>query len=180
MPELPLLLAIQQDLIVTLVEAAEHVAPERQIRLLAVSQESQHPDRVMLCHPGFGMQGAMVFIGDLEVLAYRGLILLAAAGTIEGLYHITLLPEAYAYYGEIKHPSSPNVRAAVRGVTASALERATRARYVLEHAAAIYGSAAIPAHISIELEDKRAEIARLQQRLAALDAAGDQETPPAA
>lgn len=169
MPELPLLLPVQQELLIAMVEATESVPPERQA-YFTIQRIAEGPSgrSTFLRHPGFA-QSIPVFLGDLEVLADRRLLLFT-----EGRSHMTLLPEAYAYYGEIKQPPPPTVRAAVRGVTVSALAQATRALYVFEHAAAIYGSAELPAHIAIQMENKRKEIDQLKARLAALDAADNE------
>ena len=49
------------------------------------------------------------------------------------------------------------------------LKRAIRARRVLEHTAAAYGSITLPPQVVIELEDKKDEIKLLEQRLNELD-----------
>ncbi|MEW5869568.1 MAG: ATP-binding protein [Chloroflexota bacterium] len=50
-----------------------------------------------------------------------------------------------------------------------ALERARQSLAILEEQAAAYTALTIPAHLKIELEDKRAEVAALEARLAALE-----------
>jgi len=57
------------------------------------------------------------------------------------------------------------------------LARARRALHILEEKAAGFGSIYVPAHLQIELEDKRAEIAKLESYLAQLES-GQIDTLP--
>jgi hypothetical protein len=167
MPESALLLPVQQALLIDLVEAAERVPPTQRAYFIAYRHQGDNTENAFLTHPGLDGGHRNIFFGDLETLAHNDLVLLN--GEAKRSYEVTVLPEAYLHYGAIKQPTSPEVRAAVREVAAGALVRARRALHVLERTAAGYGSIHVPPHIAIELEDKRAEITELEQRLKDLD-----------
>jgi hypothetical protein len=163
MPELPLLLPIQKALLIDLVEAAERMPSTQRAHFIAYRRQGDDTETTALAHPGLESGHKSIFFGDLRTLAHNGLLLLDRQA--EKSYEITLLPEAYLQYGAIKQPTSPEVRTAVREVVAGTLARARRALRVFERTAAAYGSVSLPPHVAIELEDKRVEVAELEQRL---------------
>ena len=163
MPDLALLLPVQKVLLAEMVEAAERLAPEQRTHFRAFRYVGRDKELTALSHPGLAQSRSYVFFGDLKVFAHFGLVLLSHMG--KNGYEIVLLPQAYLYYGTIKQPTLPEVRVAVRDVIAATLQRARRELYVLERAAATYGSESVPAQVAIELEQKRLEAAELKQRL---------------
>jgi hypothetical protein len=167
MPQLPLLLPAQKELLIYLVEIAERAPKDRREHFRIYYDDSQGKETLSFRHPGLGPSSATAPFSDFEILAHNGLLLLQPR---RGHIDMLLLPEAYQYYGHIKDPTSPTVRAAVREATQGTLERAQRALRVYERTAAGYGSLSLPPHIALEMEDKRVEVEDLEQRVAELDA----------
>jgi hypothetical protein len=174
MLEFPYLLPKQKQLLYDLVDAAEQATQEQAPRFIVVIHTGGNQEHVSFSDAGLKIRQGNIAFDDILVLAHHRLILFDRRS--ENSYRLTLLPEAYLYYGVNKNPSSPTALAAVREVLSDSLKRAVRACRVLEHTAAAYGSVSLPPQIAIELEDKRDEIKQLEKRLEELSQGSPTET----
>jgi len=166
MTDLPLLLPVQQDLLATMIESEGRVPPDQRQEFLAFSYNGDNGEETQLRHPGLNGNPTLIFSGDLRVLADKNLILLRQPKS--GAYVALLLPAAYLYYGLTRRSDLPEVCAAVRGVLAGALDQAQRELRIRERTNATFG-VHVPTHVAFELEAKREEVLRLEQRLKDFD-----------
>jgi hypothetical protein len=171
MPDLPLLLPSQKSLIIDLVEADACVPPNKRMHFIAYHWPSSKEETALISHPGLKNGNRNIFLGDLTVLAQKGLIQLS--GSSDKSYQVTILPDLYLHYGFIKQPILPEARAAVREVLTTTLTNAQRALRVLELRAARYGETLIPSYLALDLDDKRVEIVDLEQHIQQLDLEND-------
>lgn len=171
MPDLPLLLPPQKSLVIDLVEADAGLPPNKRMHFIAYHWPSSEEETALIAHPGFKGGNRHIFLGDLTVLAQKGLIQLS--GSSDKSYQVTILPDLYLYYGFIKQPLLHEARAAVREVLATTLINAQRALRVLEMRAARYGQTHLPSDLALDLDDKRVEVTDLEQRIQLLDRESD-------
>lgn len=102
---------------------------------------------------------------NIEVLRQRGRVRTQATFSI---VYAALTAQARLDLEE-EVAIAAGARETERQAITATLTQARRALHALERRAATFGGAHLPVHIELDLEDKRAEVAELEQRLAGLD-----------
>jgi hypothetical protein len=87
-------------LLIDLVEADASVPPNKRMHFIAYHWPSDEEETALIAHPGLKGGNKNIFLGDLTVLAQKGLISLS--GESAKSYQVTIQPEAYLCYGLLR------------------------------------------------------------------------------